>query len=340
MARLSRCKRLLICLLVAPYVLLGGTAAGTAAAADGPGGASGPGGPGDPGGPPDLGALPETEPTRAPARTFLLTLEAGAFAPSPEHPSALVYLPSGFDPTPPVSVVVYLHGLNNCVENIVRKAGEEKACTPGGAVRNAYDVIGQMESAGKNAILLVPEVAFDQVSADPGKLGTANGFRALLAEALRKLSGPLADLDLSGIGEVVLASHSGAYAAAAAIALRGGVPLSELYLLDSIYGNVADFEAFIQKDLSGFFGPLPQRRFAAIYTDTGGTVSNTLTLLGAVAAAVPERSLLVDDRTTATLQPASLHHPLLFKRSGLSHDNVARHYFQLLLASSNLPPIL
>ena len=61
---------------------------------------------------------------------------------SGSHPSALVYLPSSFDPTPPLDVVVYLHGWNNCVENVIRDTGascDADAGTPARSARNALE---------------------------------------------------------------------------------------------------------------------------------------------------------------------------------------------------------
>jgi hypothetical protein len=287
----------------------------------------------------DLGLSSDAERPRAPPRTFLLTLENGAFPSTPDHPSALVYLPTGFDPTPPVAVVVYIHGLDNCVENIVRPENQGQACTTGGSVRTAFNLIGQMEAAGKNAILLCPEVAYDQRSVDPGKLGTPNGFLALLTETLQKLPTPLSNLDPSGIGTVALASHSGGYATAAAIATQGGVPISELYLLDSLYGDASDFQSFVQDDTSELQGPLPHRRFASVYTDTGGTLTNNQSLASLLAGILPDPSVIVDDRTTATWPLSTYHHGVLFKRSALSHDGVALYYFQMLLSTSSISPI-
>jgi len=275
-----------------------------------------------------------------PGRTYLLTLAAGAFPPTSDHPSALAYLPSGFDPTPPLSIVVYLHGFENCVENIVRPTGEAQACTPGGPVRIAHNLIAQLEASGKNAMLLCPEVAFDRSSSDPGKLGTTDGFRALLTETLTKLRPVLGTIDLSKpgqLGPVALASHSGGYAAAAAMATRGGVPISELYLLDSLYGYSTDFENFIRKDLAGLSGSTPRRRFATVYTDGGGTLSKSQALADRAKTIVPDRSVIVDDRTTATWPTPVYAHGLLFKRSMLSHSGVARYYFGTLVATSSLP---
>jgi hypothetical protein len=279
----------------------------------------------------------------APARTFLLTLESGAFPKSLSHPSALVHLPTGFDPLRPVSLIVYIHGFHNCVENAVRRSDEARPCRRGGPVRNGYGVIEQVEQAageGKNLMLLAPEVAFDQASADPGKLGEPGGFRALVSEVLDRLREPLNALRVDGFAKVAVASHSGGYQAAAGIAVRGGVPVSEVYLLDSLYGSVADFESFVKKDLASFDGSSPQRRLAIVYTDTGGTLVNSQSFAGRLAELLSQARLdpgiLFDDRTTATWPAAAYDHGLLVKRSALTHDGVARYYLYSLLSTSGL----
>ena len=272
--------------------------------------------------------------------TYLLRLDAGAFPPSTEHPSALVVIPPGFDATPPLSVVVYIHGFNNCVENIVRKQGE--SCDPkkGTPVRSAFSLAEQLQASRRNALLLCPEVAFDRESADPGNLGKAGGFKALLAEALRGLPPPLSRLTPAEVGDVVVASHSGGYQAAAGIAVRGGVAVRELYLLDSLYGSNTDFETWVQSDLGSFAGPVSGRRFADVYTMTGGTLSRSQAMADRVRTwVVADPSVLVDDRTTSTWPEATYRHGLLFKLSELSHDGVARYYFGQLLATSALPAV-
>lgn len=269
-------------------------------------------------------------------RTYLLTLDAGAFPKTPDHPSALLYVPSNFVPTAPISLVVYIHGFNNCVENIVRPTASGQSCKSGGPVRNAYNLIGQLETSGRNALLLCPEVAFDRASSDPGRLGTINGFRTLLKEALGQVQTDLGRIDVDQLKPVVVASHSGGYAAAAGIAERGGVPISEVYLLDSLYGNSGDFENWMRHDLGSFSGSAPHRRFASIYTDGGGTLANNQALATMARGFLPEPGVLVDDRTTATWPQATYGHGLLFKRSALAHDGVPRYYFGTLLSTSSL----
>jgi hypothetical protein len=212
-----------------------------------------------------------------------------------------------------------------------------QSCDPDGGtqVRNAYALVTQLEASGKNALLLCPEVAFDQASSNPGALGTSGGFQALLAETLEDLGPVLGPRALSDVGEVLVVSHSGGYQVAAGIAQRGGLPVTEIWLLDSLYGNTADFDAWVTADLASF--ELATRRFATVYTAGGGTLANSQAMATRAAGWVGDGGALVDDRTTATWPPATYHHGLLFKQSALTHDGVPRYYFGQLLETSSLP---
>ena len=286
---------------------------------------------GDGGAPPDdLSAAEPTDLAPAAAATYLLTLDAGAYPPTAAHPSALVYLPRGFDPTPPLSVVVFLHGFSNCVENVVRDAGGE--CTPDGGTRAAYALSAQLEATGKNAMLLVPEIDYDQQTGAPGNLGATDGFKALLAETLADLSGPLHGATVADVGTLLVTSHSGGYQAAAGIASKGGVPVDEIDLFDSLYGNSADFDAWAKA-----VGSSPGKRFTDFYTSGGGTLSNSQAMATRAQAWVPAAQLL-DDRTTDTLTDAEYAHELLFKLSALAHDGVPAYYFGKVVGTSVLAP--
>ncbi len=117
----------------------------------------------------------------------------------PGHPGALVYIPSTFSKESQKIVrinaqlclflylrdffniaqelVVYIHGYYNCIRNIVRPNDQGCNCSNGGAVRDAFDLIGQFERAasavgpnrGNNWIFVAAEVAFDQANDSPGK---------------------------------------------------------------------------------------------------------------------------------------------------------------------------
>jgi hypothetical protein len=256
-------------------------------------------------------------------QTLKLTLDHGAFPKSASHPSALAYLPSYFDGTQPLNVIVYIHGFYNCVTNVI--GTKNTACTSGGPARVSYALAAQLEASKKNALLLLPEVAYDQANADPGNLD--GGFQDFLTEALAKIG----NYTIDQISTLVVASHSGGYKAAAGIAQRGGVYVSEVWLLDSLYGSTGDFDAWVQSDTDSFGGQA--RRFAIVYTATGGTLGNSQAMAARARDWVTS-DILVDDRTTATWSNDKFEHGLLFKRTGLTHDGVPRYYFGRLTSTT------
>ena len=263
--------------------------------------------------------------------TYPLTIQAGAFPPSPSYPSVLVYVPQGFDPAAPIDLVVFVHGFDNCIEDVVGDVNQ--ACTPGGPIRNAYHLATQLEASGKNALLVLPEVAYDQATGDPGQLGTAGGFRALLEETLLSVPPPLGPIGLPSIGKVIVSVHSGGYRAVAAMITIGDVRVDEVWLFDALYGNTLSYDQWVMSDLASF--TTRARRFADIYTSSGGTESNSVAMADRVAMWV-DPSVIVDDRTTATWPDATYLHGLLFKHSALAHDDVPRYYFEHMLATSQL----
>jgi hypothetical protein len=270
------------------------------------------------------------------AGTYTFSLDAGAY-PNGGHPDVLVYIPSRFDPTPPLSLIVYIHGFSNCVENIVRDAGG--TCTPGGAVSASYALAAQLEASGKNAILVCPEVLFDQAGGNPGALGNVGGLKALLDETLGLLKPQLGNVSTSDVRRILVASHSGGYWATALMASQGGVPVDEVLLLDSLYGYEGTFEMWINSDLGSIAST--RRRFASVYTCcSSGPETNTQNILAPVVHGYfpGDAGVVMDDRTSSTWTDDEYLHGVLLKFSMLTHDGVPRYYFgKLISTSGNLP---
>lgn len=276
----------------------------------------------------DLEAAPEalTHPPR-----HLYSLRNAPFA---GNPNALVHLGAGFRPAGPLNLVIHFHGWSNCIQNDVEARGAP--CRPGGPVRVAHDLIGQLDRSGANAALVAVERAAEQQSSSPGRLVEPGLLRAMVLELLPHV-GALAGRAYgeADLGRVVLSSHSGGYAAVAMALDRGGLAdhVSQVILLDSLYGNTAEYDAWVR-------GAPGQRRIAVVYTGAGGTKANSQAMAvrakgWAQAAGLPAGALL-DDRTTATLADAAFDAPLIFKASGLSHDGVAGYYLSRLVAHAGL----
>jgi hypothetical protein len=271
---------------------------------------------------------------------LLSGLQSAAFPEAP-HPGALACVPPGLS-REGLAVLVYLHGHDNCVENVVRPAPGR--CPPSEEICPAADLIGHLERSGRAALLLVPELAYHRKSSDPGRLGQPGALRALLGEVLERLAddGTLPGAGVDDVQHLVLVSHSGGYKAAAALATEGGIAVDELYLLDSLYGQVERFAQFLARDLPRFAPDAgPGRRLRVLYTSRGGTADHSRGLAGRVRdllgqAGLPPEWLRFDD-SGAPLGPEELAGRLLIHRVETAHSAIPITYMGLLIEHSDLP---
>ena len=160
------------------------------------------------------------------------------------HPSALVYLPRGFDPTPPLSVIVFIHGFANCVENVVRDAGGE--CAPDGGTRAAYSLDRAARGdRARTRSCSCPRSTTTSRPARPATLGTAGGFKALARRDARRSRGPAARRQRRrrrhAHRRVALGRLSSGGAASRP---KAAFPSTRSICFDSLYGNTADFDAW------------------------------------------------------------------------------------------------
>ncbi len=264
--------------------------------------------------------------------------------PGTAHPDVAVHVPTGFDGTRRPGLIVFFHGFDNCVANVMGSV--DTACTAGGAARDALHLVDQLDAAHVNAILVAVEIDFDQATGSPGELTTPGKFHAMLHELftdhLNAVTG--CTLDVGDLDRVVVSSHSGGYQAAAATIAHGQVTqLREIDLLDSLYGEIPTFDGWVQTNVKRFD---PMRtdglRWVDVYTSTGGTDTNSRTMSTSAAMWLSAAGLSAsyfDDDTTATLVPADYAHPVIFKHSALPHGDVPKYYFQQLAQASGFAPL-
>src|SRR4051794_26177389 len=134
-------------------------------------------------------------------------LKTAAFR-TPGAPSVIVHAPPGWNPRPPLHLVVFLHGYNGCV-NVLMAEGPSQ-CKPGAPMRDGWDLGPQHDAAGTNSLFVVPQLAFAQRNGDPGAFAAVGGFRAFLEELLRdglgkQLGGPRRFKDIASL---TLVAHS------------------------------------------------------------------------------------------------------------------------------------
>jgi hypothetical protein len=263
--------------------------------------------------------------------TWAFNLQNGAY-PNSGHPDVAVHLPPGLRADQRLGAIVFFHGFNNCVINVV--GSTSTACTTGGTKRAAMHLSDQLDAAKVNAILIAIELKYDQATGDPGALSQKGRLYALLHELLGAHLSPIVGraLDVPDLERVVIGSHSGGYWATAMAISVGSVPqITEVDLYDSLYGYTSTFDGWMKPSITRFDATrADELRWTDVYTAGGGTATNSTAMesraAGWLSGAGLTASLYFDD-TTATLPTTADPKPVLFKRAGVTHDQVPQTYF-------------
>ena len=270
--------------------------------------------------------------------TFVYSGLAHAAFPDSGHADALVHVPRIFDPQR-FGLLIYLHGFDNCIENVAAPApGIHDPPHP------TADLIAQLEDSEKNVLLFLPETKYHEQSRDPGALGEPGGLARLLSEVLDKLVqdcpalASLAHDGLTHIHRTLLCAHSGAYRAAIRMVQHGGLDVHELCLLDSLYKDVDEYEALLTQRVAQQAQGIAQR-YVNLYR-AGGTAAHSVAqgeLLRRLIEqhGLPPDSLAFDDQESEPSE-ADLVHPWVVKRVPTAHSDFGRTYIGRLLRTSGL----
>jgi hypothetical protein len=274
------------------------------------------------------------------SRTITVRVRSAPFS---AHPEVLVHAPASFVPNGRINLVVFLHGWNGCVGVI--GAADNAPCSPGGPVRFAMDVVRSIDRAAVNALLVVPQLAFDAPTSASGRLADRGAFRALVAELLAhpdltSILGRARGID--EIGRVVVLAHSGAYVPAAFVLSRGGIDVHEVHLLDALYRDEPAFESWVRAHAREFaLAGAQHRRFTVIYTDQEGTGARSRTMLARMSDELPiaDRARLVREHRLLSPAPADLYGAALFAlRTAVIHEDIPRVFLAPLLETAALSP--
>jgi len=239
------------------------------------------------------------------------------FFPADKHyqdNSVAIFIPKNFRNTSAIDLVVHFHGWRHHLGNVLPE----------------YQLIEQFVASGRNAILIVPQGPYDAPDSFGGKLEDADGFKRFIEEVLNhlpkeKFSKP------PPLGRIILSGHSGGYQVIASILARGGLTehVREVWLFDALYSQTDKFAAWFQNR---------ERRFIDIYTENGGTKSETEKLMAKLKANGTPFFSALEAKVT---DPDLSSNRLLFIFSALPHDEVMQKHktFAQLLKTSCLAAI-
>ncbi len=283
-----------------------------------------------------------SRPAREPFREFTsertesLYLTSGP-VPGVAHPNALVYVPAGLDRRAPLSVVVFFHGWHGCASVV---AGADVApCVPHGHRRVPLGLVRQMRAARADAVLIVPQFAMDVAATEPGTFRDDGGFRRFLAEILARIEPHVGLHRVDDLARVVLASHSAGFVPLLHALERGGVPVTEVALFDSMYDHRVRFEHWVMTH-AGRFNALSRHamRFVCVYQDPGiaGAARRMAVSLQKYFASRGRRDVVFVRDDPARLQPGEAHAAIVFARVPGDHAMTARANFAAVLRGAGL----
>jgi hypothetical protein len=286
----------------------------------------------------------ECEGARAPlSETLGYPLRWGAF-PGSGRADVAVHVPPGFDATRRPGLVLYFHGWQNCVEAALSTT--DVPCADEGSPRPGAALIAQVDASRVNAILVAVEVRPDALTGEPGQMAMPGGAHALLRELLsEKLAAPLGcTLDPDGLDRIVVVAHSGGYQAAAGVLEGGDLPrITEVDLLDALYGGQNIFARWIAEDPMRFDARISRRlRFVDLYTCCGGTLGSSRSMVarvGDILGPVGLAHSVRDDDGNSELDGEDLTAPVVFKRVARAHADLPRAYLRALLEAAGFARI-
>jgi pimeloyl-ACP methyl ester carboxylesterase len=240
--------------------------------------------------------------------------------------------------------VIYFHGWEGCVEAALSAANT--SCSDSGDPRPGNGLASQIDAAGVNALLVGVELRRDMPTGEPGSLAMPGGLRDLLRELFSEhLAAPLGcTLEVDGLDRVVLVAHSGGYQAAASVLAMGDVArITEVDLLDALYGADDVFSRWIRSQTARFdprvSDPL---RFVDLYTCCGGTADRSKALAQSARASLALAGLsrsVSDDDTESPVETQALAHGIVFKRVPGPHSDLPRAYFSQLMQEAGFAPL-
>ncbi len=163
-----------------------------------------------------------------------------------------VFVPAAYRQRDAHDLIVHFHGHSTTID----------ATVPAHRYRE------QVWASGVDAVLVVPQGPVNTASGDFGKLADPDGTAAFLDEVIAVLY-RAGVITRPVVGEVVLTSHSGGYAAVAAnLAAAAPFAVRQVDLFDSLYGYLATYRDFV----------VGGGRLRSNYTAGGGTDANNMTL--------------------------------------------------------------
>ena len=166
--------------------------------------------------------------------------------------SVLIVIPKNLAANKKVDFIYWFHGWGNHIDSA--------------AVR--YELIKQFIDSKRNAVLVLPETAYNAPDSYGGKIENKGEFKLLTTDILNALKAKQIIDKSSVAGNLILGGHSGAYRVMAYILQNGALPVQEALLFDALYGQTDKYMTWLKSD--------KKHRFIHLFTNYGeGTLEES-----------------------------------------------------------------
>jgi len=253
---------------------------------------------------------------------------------SADHSSAdaLVYIPSGFDPSKPVHLVVYNHGHGSTVSSAFVDS----------------EIGKQLDSAPPNTVLIMPEWQ-ETAGAKNGRSGRFNDpgrFANMVNEIFTRTPG-LQGKTLDDVDNISIIGHSAGYQPSETEIYKNGLgnKVTSVTLLDCLYDGTG-FDSWIQDNIYDLSSG--RKQFNNFFCGTNSASQAQARRVQAMLdrAGLPRSSMVADFSNSRYLLDTSdiANHGIVFKYSTISKDGRGAHssmpnlYLGPVMVASNYTP--